>query len=91
MDDGDVVATLKILVVGDSGTGKSCLLTRFIDDVFDPDQGPTIGSSALACVARRGGLRGLFFFFVFVDAPLYFFVCPAWLTHRPHAARRRGL
>ena len=42
-DDTDCVATLKILVVGDSGTGKSSLLVRFIDDLFDPDQGPTIG------------------------------------------------
>jgi hypothetical protein len=40
----DAVITLKILVVGDSGTGKSSLLMRFIDDVFDPDQGPTIGT-----------------------------------------------
>lgn len=39
----DVVATLKFLVIGDSGVGKSSLLMRFIDDVFDEDQGPTIG------------------------------------------------
>eukprot|EP00051_Salpingoeca_urceolata_P000993 m.37787 g.37787 ORF g.37787 m.37787 type:complete len:211 (-) comp11134_c0_seq2:124-756(-) len=39
----DVVATLKFLVIGDSGAGKSSLLMRFIDDVFDEDQGPTIG------------------------------------------------
>lgn len=39
----DVIATLKVLVVGNSGAGKSSLLVRFIDDTFDEDQGPTIG------------------------------------------------
>jgi len=39
----DVIATLKLLVVGNSSTGKSSLLMRFIDDTFDEDQGPTIG------------------------------------------------
>eukprot|EP00040_Diaphanoeca_grandis_P022497 m.120910 g.120910 ORF g.120910 m.120910 type:complete len:204 (-) comp28839_c2_seq1:163-774(-) len=39
----DVITTLKLLVVGNSATGKSSLLMRFIDDSFDEDQGPTIG------------------------------------------------
>eukprot|EP00047_Mylnosiga_fluctuans_P003032 m.227098 g.227098 ORF g.227098 m.227098 type:complete len:204 (-) comp11531_c0_seq1:83-694(-) len=39
----DVVASLKFLVIGDSGTGKSSLLLRFTEDSFDPDLGPTIG------------------------------------------------
>lgn len=34
---------LKFVVIGDSGTGKSSLLVRFIDNSFDQDQGPTIG------------------------------------------------
>ena len=37
------LATFKLLVIGDSGTGKSSLLMRFTDDKFDEDQGPTIG------------------------------------------------
>lgn len=34
--------TFKILLVGDSGVGKSSILLRFTDDVFEPMQ-PTIG------------------------------------------------
>eukprot|EP01147_Barroeca_monosierra_P006270 gene6270-7446_t len=34
---------LKILIIGDSNCGKSCLLMRFTDDTFDEHMGPTIG------------------------------------------------
>ncbi|XP_072028848.1 ras-related protein Rab-18-like [Amphiura filiformis] len=43
MDDDDVLTTLKILIIGESGVGKSSLLLRFTDDTFDPDQAATIG------------------------------------------------
>lgn len=33
----------KLLLVGDSGVGKSSLLLRFTTDRFDPEQGSTIG------------------------------------------------
>jgi len=39
----DVLTTLKILIIGESGVGKSSLLLRFIEDRFDPDQATTIG------------------------------------------------
>lgn len=42
MDD-DVLTTLKILIIGESGVGKSSLLLRFTDDTFDPQLGATIG------------------------------------------------
>ncbi|XP_030629836.1 ras-related protein Rab-18a isoform X3 [Chanos chanos] len=42
MDD-DVLTTLKILIIGESGVGKSSLLLRFTDDTFDPELGATIG------------------------------------------------
>lgn len=32
-----------MLLVGDSGVGKSCLLTRFTQDRFDDNQTSTIG------------------------------------------------
>lgn len=34
---------MKILIIGDSGTGKSSLLLRFVNDTFDPDLASTIG------------------------------------------------
>ncbi|KAM6948601.1 ras-related protein Rab-18-B-like [Aplochiton taeniatus] len=42
MDD-DVLTTLKLLIIGESGVGKSSLLLRFTEDTFDPDQTATIG------------------------------------------------
>ncbi|EEB18186.1 GTP-binding nuclear protein RAN1, putative [Pediculus humanus corporis] len=42
MED-EILTTLKILIIGESGVGKSSLLLRFIDDKFDPDQPLTIG------------------------------------------------
>ncbi|XP_064617249.1 ras-related protein Rab-18A-like [Liolophura sinensis] len=43
MDESEVLTTLKILIIGESGVGKSSLLLRFTDDTFDPDQAATIG------------------------------------------------
>uniref|UniRef100_A0A0A9XZW7 small monomeric GTPase n=1 Tax=Lygus hesperus TaxID=30085 RepID=A0A0A9XZW7_LYGHE len=42
MED-DVLTTLKILIIGESGVGKSSLLLRFTEDSFNPDQSLTIG------------------------------------------------
>ncbi len=39
----DILATLKILIIGESGVGKSSLLLRFTDDVFDTQLSATIG------------------------------------------------
>ncbi|XP_071523990.1 ras-related protein Rab-18-B-like isoform X1 [Panulirus ornatus] len=43
MADQDILTTLKILIIGESGVGKSSLLLRFTDDTFDPEQSATIG------------------------------------------------
>ncbi|XP_060086019.1 ras-related protein Rab-18A-like [Ylistrum balloti] len=43
MDEHEVLTTLKILIIGESGVGKSSLLLRFTDDTFDPEQAATIG------------------------------------------------
>jgi len=42
MDD-DILTTLKLLIIGESGVGKSSLLLRFTEDNFDPEQTLTIG------------------------------------------------
>ncbi|KAG8184646.1 hypothetical protein JTE90_022694 [Oedothorax gibbosus] len=43
MDDDSVLTTLKILIIGESDVGKSSLLLRFTDDVFDAGLAATIG------------------------------------------------
>ncbi|NP_001171837.1 ras-related protein Rab-18-like [Saccoglossus kowalevskii] len=43
MNEDEVLTTLKILIIGESGVGKSSLLLRFTDDTFDPEQPATIG------------------------------------------------
>jgi len=42
MDD-NVLTTLKILIIGESGVGKSSLMLRFTEDDFDAEQALTIG------------------------------------------------
>ncbi|BES99855.1 RAB [Nesidiocoris tenuis] len=39
----DILTTLKILIIGESGVGKSSLLLRFTEDKFNQDQSLTIG------------------------------------------------
>ncbi|CAM4858900.1 unnamed protein product [Rotaria socialis] len=41
--DDSILTTLKILIIGESGVGKSCLLLRFTDDRFDVEMAATIG------------------------------------------------
>lgn len=41
--NNDVIATLKILIIGESNVGKSSLLLRFVQDKFNDDMGLTIG------------------------------------------------
>ncbi|KAL5277418.1 RAB18 family protein [Megaselia abdita] len=40
---GEIFATLKVLIIGESGVGKSSILLRYTDDDFDHDQNLTIG------------------------------------------------
>ncbi|TKR69954.1 hypothetical protein L596_022037 [Steinernema carpocapsae] len=42
-EEEPTLTTLKILIIGESGVGKSSLLLRFVDDTFDPEQQATIG------------------------------------------------
>ena len=47
-DAGEVLTTLKLLIIGESGVGKSSLLLRFTDDAFDPEQAATI----VSCISK---------------------------------------
>lgn len=48
---------MKLVVVGDSGTGKSSLLRRFVDDAFNQDQAQTIGVEFGAKIITVAGKR----------------------------------
>jgi Rab family, other len=48
---------MKLIVVGDSGTGKSSLLHRFVEDVFSEDQTQTIGVEFGAKVVQLLGKK----------------------------------
>jgi len=50
--DDYILTTLKILIIGESGVGKSSLLLRFTDDRFDLEMAATIGVD----------FKGIFFF-----------------------------
>ena len=43
VDPDAILTSLKLLIIGESGVGKSSLLLRFTDDAFDPEQAATIG------------------------------------------------
>uniref|UniRef100_A0A6M2DH47 small monomeric GTPase n=1 Tax=Xenopsylla cheopis TaxID=163159 RepID=A0A6M2DH47_XENCH len=43
MSEDQILTTLKILIIGESGVGKSSLLLRFTEDNFDEEQSLTIG------------------------------------------------
>ena len=45
--DEDILTTLKLLIIGESGVGKSSILLRFTDDLFDPQLSATIGKIRL--------------------------------------------
>ncbi|ESO09965.1 hypothetical protein HELRODRAFT_156372 [Helobdella robusta] len=54
-DDYDVYATLKILIIGESGVGKSSFLMRFAENKFHPDQSATIGIDfKIKCIRVEG-------------------------------------
>ena len=55
MEEDPILTNLKILIIGESGVGKSSLLLRFTDDQFDPDQEATIGVDFKVKVINNNG------------------------------------
>jgi small GTP-binding protein len=49
--------SLKIVVIGDSGVGKTCLLLRFVRNEWEPDSQPTLGVEFLAKVVNTDNHR----------------------------------
>ena len=41
----DAPPSIKITLLGNPGVGKTCIISRYIDDVFDENNAPTIGAN----------------------------------------------
>ena len=57
MEEDPILTSLKILIIGESGVGKSSLLLRFTDDQFDPEMAATIGVDFKVKVMNQQGNR----------------------------------
>ena len=44
-DEGEDVKTLKVVLIGESGVGKTSIISRFINDTFDEGSMTTTGAS----------------------------------------------
>jgi len=48
--------SIKVVVVGDDSVGKSCFVTHYVNEEFDPFQPVTIGSYFLTKAIEHGGI-----------------------------------
>ena len=44
-DEGEDAKTLKVVLIGESGVGKTSIISRFINDTFDEGSMTTTGAS----------------------------------------------
>ncbi len=67
METDPILTTLKLLIIGESGVGKSSLLLRFTDDSFDPEQAATIGVDFKVKTISASGNKVSFFDTIFIQ------------------------
>ena len=75
---------IKLIIIGDSSVGKSCILLRFSEDHFPTSHMPTIGKlfffTLENCRVIRG--RASYIHKRFILSNDIFHVCNRWLTGR---------
>ena len=54
MDAKENEKEIKVILLGDSGVGKTCIINRYINDEFNPNSKTTLGSNASSKVIKRG-------------------------------------
>ena len=52
MSVGTEVINVKIVLIGESGVGKTCIISRFVNDMFDGNSLSTNGASYAAKTLR---------------------------------------
>ena len=53
MTDGP--PSIKVTLIGNPGVGKTCIISRYIDDVFDENNAPTIGANYTEKLIKKNG------------------------------------
>ena len=56
-DLAENVKELKIILLGNSGVGKTCIINRYIHDQFNPDSETTLGSSFSTKIIKKGNIE----------------------------------
>ena len=46
---------IKITLIGDPCSGKSSIISRYIDDIYEENQPPTVGSNYSEKIVKRNG------------------------------------
>ena len=54
MDAKENEKEIKVILLGDSGVGKTCIINRYINDEFNPNSKTTLGSNASSKLIKRG-------------------------------------
>ena len=52
-NDEEIIPNLKITLIGDSGSGKTCIINRYLNDEFSPYKVSTIGVSCSNKLIKR--------------------------------------
>ena len=54
MDDTHNEKEVKVILLGDSGVGKTCIINRYINNTYNPNSRTTLGSNASSKSVKRG-------------------------------------
>ena len=54
MDDNHNEKEVKVILLGDSGVGKTCIINRYINNTYNPNSRTTLGSNASSKSVKRG-------------------------------------
>ena len=53
MDGNENEKEIKVILLGDSGIRKTCIINRYINDEYNPNSKTTLGSNASSKVIKK--------------------------------------